>query len=201
MSGPHGVKTVGFLTARHAPTALLASLLVALAGCARSAIEYAGDQVFGERDAAASDDEMRDLEADESSDQDASTEDDVTPPQSPANDASLPPAATDASQNADAARDAASDSESIVGTDASMSAPSDAQSSAPPDAGSPPPDAQSSTPDASSAPPDAAPRDTGASASCNVLSCSNDCSVAGPFRCCTERDSCGCTWAPGAYCL
>jgi hypothetical protein len=31
--------------------------------------------------------------------------------------------------------------------------------------------------------------------------CSNDCSISGPFRCCTLLDTCGCSWAPGAYCL
>jgi hypothetical protein len=25
--------------------------------------------------------------------------------------------------------------------------------------------------------------------------------VAGPFGCCRPNGTCGCTWAPGAYCL
>jgi hypothetical protein len=36
---------------------------------------------------------------------------------------------------------------------------------------------------------------------CQASTCTNECSLAGPLRCCTDRGSCGCTWAPGAYCL
>lgn len=36
---------------------------------------------------------------------------------------------------------------------------------------------------------------------CNALRCTNECSLAGPLPCCTLLDTCGCTWAPGAYCL
>lgn len=38
------------------------------------------------------------------------------------------------------------------------------------------------------------------SSACDVLSCPG-CSVVGPFPCCRSNDTCGCTWAPGAYCL
>jgi hypothetical protein len=64
------------------------------------------------------------------------------------------------------------------GRDASASTPRDAGSTRPP-----------TTPDASAA--------TG----CDPLTCTNECSVAGPFPCCTLLDTCGCSWAPGAYCL
>ena len=36
---------------------------------------------------------------------------------------------------------------------------------------------------------------------CQASSCTNMCSLAGPLRCCTDQGRCGCTWAPGAYCL
>jgi hypothetical protein len=80
--------------------------------------------------------------------------------------------------------------------DASTAAPRDASTAAPRDA-------------AAARPPTTAPRDAGrpatgtaggAAASCNVLTCTNTCSVAGPFPCCGLL-GCGCTWAPGAYCL
>lgn len=36
--------------------------------------------------------------------------------------------------------------------------------------------------------------------SCRASACTNDCSLAGPLQCCKDNGSCGCTWAPGAYC-
>lgn len=36
---------------------------------------------------------------------------------------------------------------------------------------------------------------------CGDNLCANDCALTGPFRCCTPLDTCGCTWAEGAYCL
>jgi hypothetical protein len=42
---------------------------------------------------------------------------------------------------------------------------------------------------------------TGGGAHCTVSACSNDCSLIGPLRCCRENDTCGCSWAPGAYCM
>jgi hypothetical protein len=43
---------------------------------------------------------------------------------------------------------------------------------------------------------------TGSSSSgCPASGCTNSCFPAGAFSCCTAFDSCGCTWAPGAYCL
>jgi hypothetical protein len=56
--------------------------------------------------------------------------------------------------------------------------------------------------DASAGRPTTPARDAAApTTGCNVLTCTNECSVAGPFPCCTLLDTCGCTWAPGAYCL
>lgn len=62
-----------------------------------------------------------------------------------------------------------------------------------------------------STPTPGAGRDAGASrpptpagapaAACDPFTCTNECSAAGPFPCCTLFDTCGCTWAPGAYCL
>jgi|SoiMethySBSTD1v2_1073268.scaffolds.fasta_scaffold01972_16 hypothetical protein len=40
----------------------------------------------------------------------------------------------------------------------------------------------------------------GSTGSCNPTSCPG-CSVIGPIPCCTAARRCGCTWAPGAYCL
>jgi hypothetical protein len=40
----------------------------------------------------------------------------------------------------------------------------------------------------------------GGSGSCVPSSCPG-CSVVGPFPCCNAARRCGCTWAPGAYCL
>lgn len=61
----------------------------------------------------------------------------------------------------------------------------------------------STTPrDAGTTPPPTTPaRDASTAAGCNALTCTNECSVAGPFPCCTLLDTCGCSWAPGAYCL
>lgn len=42
---------------------------------------------------------------------------------------------------------------------------------------------------------------SGTTTGCNPLRCTNECSLAGPLQCCTLLDTCGCTWAPGAYCL
>ncbi len=42
---------------------------------------------------------------------------------------------------------------------------------------------------------------SGTTTGCNALRCTNECSLAGPLQCCTLLDTCGCTWAPGAYCL
>jgi hypothetical protein len=36
---------------------------------------------------------------------------------------------------------------------------------------------------------------------CQASTCTNECSLAGPLRCCSDRGTCGCTWAPGAYCI
>ena len=55
-----------------------------------------------------------------------------------------------------------------------------------------------------SSPPSTRPASSGSSrptSGCNERSCTNDCSLGGPFQCCTLLDTCGCTWAPGAYCL
>jgi hypothetical protein len=41
----------------------------------------------------------------------------------------------------------------------------------------------------------------GTTTGCDPLRCNNECSLAGPLPCCTLLDTCGCTWAPGAYCL
>ena len=40
----------------------------------------------------------------------------------------------------------------------------------------------------------------GGGGSCVPTSCPG-CSVVGPFPCCNAARRCGCTWAPGAYCL
>jgi hypothetical protein len=40
-----------------------------------------------------------------------------------------------------------------------------------------------------------------AATGCNAASCKNSCGLDGPINCCTLLDTCGCTWAPGAYCL
>jgi hypothetical protein len=47
-------------------------------------------------------------------------------------------------------------------------------------------------------------RDAGSarpSTGCVESACKNTCALDGPFNCCTLLDTCGCTWAPGAYCL
>jgi hypothetical protein len=72
------------------------------------------------------------------------------------------------------------DAGTVGGRDASTSAPRDA---------------------ATTRPPATTTRDASTAAGCNALTCTNECSVAGPFPCCTLLDTCGCTWAPGAYCL
>lgn len=36
---------------------------------------------------------------------------------------------------------------------------------------------------------------------CQASRCTNSCGLDGPINCCTLLDTCGCTWAPGAYCL
>jgi hypothetical protein len=36
---------------------------------------------------------------------------------------------------------------------------------------------------------------------CQPSRCTNTCGLDGPINCCTLLDTCGCTWAPGAYCL
>lgn len=36
---------------------------------------------------------------------------------------------------------------------------------------------------------------------CSANTCNNDCSLLGPLRCCRDNDTCGCSWAPGAYCM
>jgi hypothetical protein len=72
--------------------------------------------------------------------------------------------------------------------DAGAAGGRDASTSAPRDAGTTPPPATTTF-------------DASAAAGCNALTCTNECSVAGPFPCCTLLDTCGCTWAPGAYCL
>jgi hypothetical protein len=38
-------------------------------------------------------------------------------------------------------------------------------------------------------------------ARCQESTCTNTCSLAGPLKCCTEAGRCGCSWAPGAYCM
>jgi hypothetical protein len=40
----------------------------------------------------------------------------------------------------------------------------------------------------------------GGGASCDPANCEG-CSVVGPFPCCRDNNTCGCTWAPGGYCL
>lgn len=71
--------------------------------------------------------------------------------------------------------------------------PSNNESSSPRDAGR-----TTTTRDAAAAPSTPAP----AANRCTKSSdCKNECGVTGILNCCTERGTCGCTWAPGAYCL
>ena len=63
-----------------------------------------------------------------------------------------------------------------------------------------PPQTPPRTSDAGSTRPTGGSTGTGTTR-CQASTCTNECSLAGPLRCCTERGSCGCTWAPGAYCL
>jgi hypothetical protein len=196
MHRPSTSSTVSSLTNRRARARFAAVLLLALVGCARSAIEYQEDDDFSQREAGDPDDALQDVEdgqenpADGGALVDPSTGDDDSAPR----DAS-------ASGGTDANINPPRDSGSSSPQDASMSAPQDAASSA--DAtGSAPADAGGSTAaDANNTPVDAAPRDAATGGSCNADSCNNDCSISGPFRCCTLLDTCGCSWAPGAYCL
>jgi hypothetical protein len=68
------------------------------------------------------------------------------------------------------------------------------------DAGSPQADAGGGTPDAGTRDAGTAVDAGGGSGSCNTAEdCNNDCSVAGPIRCCSEN-RCGCSWFTLAYC-
>jgi hypothetical protein len=69
------------------------------------------------------------------------------------------------------------------------------------DAGSPPADAGTATPDAGTRDAGTAVDAGGGSGgSCNTAEdCNNDCSVAGPIRCCSAN-RCGCSWFTLAYC-
>lgn len=52
------------------------------------------------------------------------------------------------------------------------------------------------------APAGPAPSLTRPDGSCSVASdCANTCAFVGVVSCCRDDDRCGCTWAPGAYCL
>lgn len=63
------------------------------------------------------------------------------------------------------------------------------------------PDASTPANDAGSAPPRAPDASTLPAGSCRQASdCSQPCVPIGLFRCCRPSGTCGCTWAPGAYC-
>jgi hypothetical protein len=127
---------------------------------------------------------------------------DASPPWSPL-DAGAPQADLDAGRgDADSAdagtRDAGTTAD--AGTrDAGAAADASTRDAGVRDAGSSPADAGAVTPDAGTR--DAgAPADAGGGGSCKTENdCNNDCSVAGPIRCCSEN-RCGCSWFALAYC-
>jgi hypothetical protein len=204
MRRPSTSRTVCSLTNRRAHARFAAVLLLALVGCARSAIEYQEDDDFSQREAGDPGDAWQDVEdggedpADGAVPIDPSSGDDGSAPR----DANAS-GGTDASSNParDAGSSSAQDASMNTPQDASMSTPQDAASSADASGNAPADAGASAATDASGAPVDAAPRDAATGGSCNANSCNNDCSISGPFRCCTLLDTCGCSWAPGAYCL
>ena len=188
--------------------ALLAlSLLVSLS-CASGV----GDTGLDGVDSAASVADPED-DGDQDAGADASNEGWVAEPMLPESGPSAPRdsgTATDAS-----ARDAGrSDGGSANASDAGLDAGASGSSDAGLDAGNAPRDAGGANDAGADAGRDSgAQRDSGQSGggtpgggtpggagSCNPLNC-DGCSVAGPFPCCRDNNTCGCTWAPGGYCL
>jgi hypothetical protein len=151
-----------------------------LAGCAASAIEDPELDTDTD-DVLANEDQVEDGGEEEAEDDD--------PPPTPRRDASVPRDAGQLPRVDSGGQDAGSNSAKDASVDAG-SKPADA--SAPKDAGTTPrKDAGKDT----GAPPPAA-------GSCSKDSdCKNVCIAIGILPCCTEDKECGCTWAPGAYCL
>jgi hypothetical protein len=146
------------------------------AGCAASAIVDAdtGDPFESENNVD---------EPDGSEDSDEPT----TPASKP--DAGKPPTST-GKPDAGAASSAGTGSK----PDAAVSKPDAAVNK--PDAGQPKPGAGGPSKDA------AVPSNPNDGVDCrNASECTQPCLPIGAFSCCSAMNKCGCTWAPGAYCL
>jgi hypothetical protein len=161
----------------------------ALSGCAASAID---DPNVGADDDGALANEDNPSTADGGSD-----DDDTTP--AARKDASVAP--KDASSPVGSgARDAG-----VTPKDSGTGGTTDAGGSAPKDAGTTPKDAGTGSPaDSGTATPpkDAGTTPTDPGVECNRDSdCTQTCVPIGILSCCTIAHTCGCTWAPGAYCL
>ncbi|HEX5661498.1 MAG TPA: hypothetical protein VFX59_30120 [Polyangiales bacterium] len=163
-----------------------------LAGCAASAI---GDpELDSDTDKAlANEDPPADGGADEEQD------DDDSPPTTKVDsgvrkDASTPTVADSGIRDAAPPKDAGSS------TDAGSRPVVDASTTPPKDASTPPAVVDAgSTPKDAGKPADPPPPSNG---QCSKDSdCTNVCIAIGILPCCTDDNKCGCTWAPGTYCL